>query len=147
MYVGQESIGGKRYFVTFIDDYSRCCRVYFMRHKSEVPEKFKEFEALTTVDCGQQISKLRSGNGCEYSSQEFEAYLKSKGIQHKFSVAYSPQKNGVAERLNCTLMEISTLNACSCWIARQILDRSDCHSHLSQKLNNHNSLEREHNSI
>ena len=76
-----------------------------MRHKSEVPEKFKEFEALTTVDCGQQISKLRSGNGCEYSSQEFEAYLKSKGIQHELSVAYSPQQNGVAERLNRTLME------------------------------------------
>ena len=105
MYVGQESIGGKRYFVTFIDDYSRCCMVYFMRHKSEVPEKFKEFEALTTVDCGQQISKLRSDNGGEYSSQEFEAYLKSKGIQHELSVAYSPQQNGVAERLNRTLME------------------------------------------
>ena len=44
-----ESIGGKRYFVTFIDDYSWCCRVYFMRHKSEVPEKFKEFEALTQL--------------------------------------------------------------------------------------------------
>ena len=37
------SIGGKRYFVTFIDDYTRCCRVYFIRSKSEVFEKFREF--------------------------------------------------------------------------------------------------------
>ena len=41
-----ESIGRKKYFVTFIDDYSRCCRVYFMRQKNEIFEKFKEFEAL-----------------------------------------------------------------------------------------------------
>ena len=38
-----ESIGGCKYFVTFIDDYSHCCNVYFMKHKSEVLEKLKEF--------------------------------------------------------------------------------------------------------
>ena len=43
-----ESLGQKRYFVLFIDDYSRCCQVYFMRHKSKVLHKFKEFEALAT---------------------------------------------------------------------------------------------------
>ena len=42
-----ESLGGQRYFVTIIDDYSRCCMVHFMKHKSEVMSKFKEFE--TTV--------------------------------------------------------------------------------------------------
>ena len=100
-----ESIGGKKYFVTFIDDFSRCCSVYFMRHKSEVLDKFKEFEAATTTDSGQRISMLRSDNGGEYVSQEFEAYLKSKGIQHQLTVPHSPQQNGVAERMNRTLME------------------------------------------
>ena len=38
-----ESIGGSRYFVTFIDDYSRCVSVYFIKHKTEVFEKFKFF--------------------------------------------------------------------------------------------------------
>ena len=57
-----ESIGGRRYFVTFTDDYSRCCRVYFMHHKSEVPEKFTEFEAVTTTDSGERIGTLRSDN-------------------------------------------------------------------------------------
>lgn len=37
--------GGYEYFVTFIGDYSRCGYVYFMRHKSETFEKFKEFKA------------------------------------------------------------------------------------------------------
>ena len=44
-----DSIGGNNYFVTFINDYSRCCAVYFLKSKSEVPDKFKEFEAVCSV--------------------------------------------------------------------------------------------------
>jgi len=98
-----ESIGGKKYFVTFIDDYSRCCSVYFMKHKSEVLEKFKEFEEATTTDSKNRIRRLRTDNGGEYVSKEFEAYLRSKGILHEFTVPNSPQQNGVAERMNRTL--------------------------------------------
>ena len=76
-----------------------------MRHKSEVLDRFKEFEAAITTDSGQRICTLRSDNGGEYVSQEFEAYLRSKGIRHELTVPYSPQQNGVAERMNCTLME------------------------------------------
>ena len=67
-----ESFGCHKYFVTFIDDYSRCCAVYFMKHKSEVLEKFKEFEAVTTNESARRIVKLRTDNGGEYISQEFE---------------------------------------------------------------------------
>ena len=100
-----ESIGGRRYFVTFIDDFSRCCAVYFLRHKSEVLDKFKEFEAVTTNECGQRIGTLRTDNGGEYLSAEFEAYLKSKGIRHQLTVPGSPEQNGVAERMNRTIVE------------------------------------------
>ena len=71
-----ESLGGHRYFVTFIDDYTRCCAVYLMKHRSEVLAKFKEFEAITTSDCGQKIGALRTDNGGEYISAEFNEYLK-----------------------------------------------------------------------
>ncbi|CAB3985390.1 Retrovirus-related Pol poly from transposon TNT 1-94 [Paramuricea clavata] len=47
-----ESFGGARYFVTFTDDYSRCCAVYFTKQKLEVLEKFKEFEAAATNEAG-----------------------------------------------------------------------------------------------
>ena len=100
-----ESIGGNKYFVTFIDDFSRCCAVYFLRSKSEVPEIFKEFEARVSNDCGEQIGTLRSDNGGEYLSKEFRSYLKSKGIHHELTVPHSPQQNGVAERMNRTLLE------------------------------------------
>ena len=100
-----ESLGKKKYYVTFIDDYSRCCAVYFMRNKSEVFEKFKEFEAEATAACGEKISVLRSDNGGEYTSCEFQDFLKLKGIHHQLSVPYSPQQNGVAERMNRTIVE------------------------------------------
>ena len=100
-----DSIGGNKYFVTFIDDYSRCCTVYFLKSKSEVPEKFKEFEARVFNYCSQRVSTLRSDNGGEYLSKEFRSYLKSKGIRQELTVPHSPEQNGVAERMNRTLME------------------------------------------
>ena len=62
-----ESIGGSRYFVTFIDDYSRCVSVFFIKHKTEVFEKFKLFETMVTKECGESIMKLRTDNGGEYT--------------------------------------------------------------------------------
>ena len=100
-----QCLGQKRYFVPFIDDYSRCCQVYFMRHKSEVLHKFKKFEALATNESGLSIGILRTDNEEEYVSKEFEEFLKSKGIRYELTIPYSPAQNGVAERLNRTLME------------------------------------------
>ena len=64
-----ESFGGCRYFVTFIDDNSQCCKVYFLKHKSEVFEKYKEFEVKVTNECGYNIGTLRTDNGGEYLSR------------------------------------------------------------------------------
>ena len=66
-----QSIGGAKYFVTFIDDYIRCFAVYFMKHKSEVLDKFKEFEVTTTNAAGRAIGTLRTDNGGEYLSCAF----------------------------------------------------------------------------
>ena len=100
-----QSIGGAKYFVTFIDDYTRCCAVYFMKHKSEVLDKFKEFEVTTSNDAGRAIGTLRTDNGGEYLSSAFQNYLKEKGIRHELTVPHSPQQNGVSERMNRTLVE------------------------------------------
>ena len=100
-----DSIGGNKYFVTFIDDYSRCCAVYFLKSKSEVPDMFKEFEARVFRDCGLHVGTLHSDNGGEYLSKEFRSYLNSVGIHQEVTVPHSPQQNGVAERMNRTLME------------------------------------------
>lgn len=99
------SLGGCKYFVTFVDDFSRFCSIYFMKNKSEVPEKFKEFKAAAENECKEKIAVLRTDRGGEFLSQSFEQFLKDQGIQHEMSVARCPEQNGVAERMNRTLVE------------------------------------------
>ena len=95
----KDSLGGNKYFVIFIDNFTRCCAVYFLKSKSEVPNKFKEYEARVATDCGQGIGTLRSDSGGEYLSKEFRSHLKSKGIHHELTVPHSPEQNGIAERM------------------------------------------------
>ena len=65
----ENSLGGNRYFVTFIDDKSRFTAVYFMKTKNKVLEKFKEYEAMVTNMTEKKIKNLRSDNGGEYTSK------------------------------------------------------------------------------
>lgn len=99
------SIGGARYYVTFIDDYSRKVSVYFMKSKSETLEKFKEFKNLVENETNKKIKTLRKDNGKEYVNNDFKLFLCKSGIQHQTSNPYTPQQNGMAERMNRTLVE------------------------------------------
>lgn len=78
---------------------------YFMKKKSEVLCKFKEFEKTFTNECRLSISRLRTDQGGEYTSKEFQVYLKTQGIHHELTVPHSPQQNNVAEIKNRTLVE------------------------------------------
>ena len=99
------SKGGARYFVTFIDDCSRYVTVYCLPSKDGVLECFKQFQTEAERQTGKKLKVLRSDNGGEYTSKAFEDYCSSKGVRHEKSVSYTPQQNGVAERMNRTLME------------------------------------------
>lgn len=96
---------GSRYFVSFIDDFTHFTRTYLISHKSDVFQKFQEFEALATAHFSLKITKLRTDNGGEYYSNEFIKFCKSKGIELTPTVPYTPQQNGVSERMNRTLMD------------------------------------------
>src|SRR5215216_791313 len=65
------SRGGYRYVLTFTDDLSRYGYVYFMKHKSETFEKFKEFQSEVENQRNKKIKFLRSDHGGEYLSHEF----------------------------------------------------------------------------
>src|SRR5215475_1568408 len=99
--------GGRRFFITFIDDYSRKAFVYFLSAKNEALAKFKEFKAYAENVTGQRIKSFRSDNGREYINHPFEQYLTTWGIQHQTSAPYTPQQNGVAERFNRTVVEMA----------------------------------------
>ncbi|WVZ16676.1 hypothetical protein V8G54_009658 [Vigna mungo] len=99
------SIGGKRYFVTFIDDHSRKVWTYFLKNKSEVFEAFKIWKAMVENETGLKIKKLRSDNGGEYEDIRFKKFCYEHGIRMERTVPGTPQHNGVAERMNITLTE------------------------------------------
>lgn len=98
-------IDDERYFVTFVDDFSRFTVVFLMNSKEEVLENFREYEALVSAKFGKRISRLRCDNGGEYVGREFRRFCKQKGIKIEYTVPYSPEQNGVSERMNRTLVE------------------------------------------
>lgn len=100
-----QSIGHAKYLLTFIDDHSKKVFVYFLKSKSEVLDSFKTFKNYIECQTGLKIKTLRTDNGGEYCSNEFNRYCKVNGIQHQLSTAYTPQQNGVAERMNRSLIE------------------------------------------
>jgi len=56
-------IGGARYYVTFIDDFSRKVWVYFLKQKLKIFQKFKELKTLVKTQTGRKVKVLRSDNG------------------------------------------------------------------------------------
>jgi transposase InsO family protein len=98
---------GNRYFITFIDDYSRICWVYFLRNKSDTLNVFKKFKALVELQSGYKLKKLRSDRSGEYTSNEFQEFYVKQGMERQLTIAYSPQQNGVAERRNRTICEMA----------------------------------------
>ncbi|KAG8475459.1 hypothetical protein CXB51_032225 [Gossypium anomalum] len=102
-----ESLSGNRYFILFIDDCTRYCWIYFLKHKSEVAQVFIKFKAAVETETGCKIKTIRSDNGTEYTSAQFQSLCKDAGIKHQLTNVYTPQQNGVSERKNRSLMEMA----------------------------------------
>ncbi|GAA5891032.1 hypothetical protein JCM16303_007142, partial [Sporobolomyces ruberrimus] len=99
------SLGGRRYVVTFVDDFSRMLWVEPLARKSDVLEAFKKLKALVENESGKKITRFRSDNGGEFVSHAFDSFLAEHGIKRETPPPYSPQSNGVAERVNRTIVE------------------------------------------
>ena len=99
------SLSGYSYYASFIDDYSKKTWIYFLKKKDEVFERFKEFKALIENLSEKKIKILRSDNGGEFTSYEFNYFCKEAGIKRELTFPYNPQQNGVAERKNRSIME------------------------------------------
>lgn len=101
-----ESLGGNKYFLLFVDDYSRMSWVYFLKFKSEAFEQFVKFKSLVEKQKGSNLKILRTDRGGEFSSGEFNQYCEKHGIHKELTAPYTPEQNGVAERKNRTIVEM-----------------------------------------
>ncbi|GKC04617.1 retrovirus-related pol polyprotein from transposon TNT 1-94 [Tanacetum coccineum] len=99
------SINGKKYILIIVDDYSRFTWVKFLRSKDKATDFIIKFFKMIQVRLKVTVRRIRTDNGTEFVNQTLREYYKKVGISHETSVARSPQKNGVIERCNRTLIE------------------------------------------
>ena len=92
------SLGGHRYAVSFIDSYSRFARACFIKQKSEVLEKFRQFCIDKGVSKTFSSLTLRSDGGAECDNKAFDEFCFAQGIKREMIAACSPHQNDVAER-------------------------------------------------
>jgi transposase InsO family protein len=100
------SLNGSRYYIAFIDDYTRMCWVYFLKFKTEVANVFLKFKNWIENQNGHKIQVVRSDNDTKYTSNKFARFCHDVGIEHRYTTPYTPQQNGVSELKNRTIMEM-----------------------------------------
>ncbi|KAK1666697.1 hypothetical protein QYE76_054856 [Lolium multiflorum] len=105
--VTHASLGAKKHCLVIVDDYSRYTWVYFLKTKDETQQIFIDFATEVQRQHNLLIMAIRSDNGSEFKNYTLNDFLSDEGIRHQYSVAYTPQQNGVAERKNRTLMDMA----------------------------------------
>ncbi|KAJ9546733.1 LOW QUALITY PROTEIN: hypothetical protein OSB04_019276 [Centaurea solstitialis] len=103
--VNIQSMGGKRFTLVIVDEYSRYTWVFFLRAKSETPQLIIAF--IHRMEKYNQITvrSIRSDHGTEFKNSVLDEFLISKGISQNFSSVRTPQQNEIVERRNRMLIE------------------------------------------
>eukprot|EP00253_Pinus_taeda_P023730 PITA_23730 len=93
-----------RYYVIFVDDYSRKCWIFFMQKKDQTFTKFFDFKALFEKESVKKVTSLWSDNGVVYVSNKFKNLCVMEGVKWELMAPHNPQHNGVAERKNKSIV-------------------------------------------
>lgn len=94
-------------FFRLVDDFSRVMWVYMLKNKDESFGMFKKFRAKVEDGVERRIKVFRTDRGGEFNSNEFKAYCEDSRIERHFTAQYTPQQNGVVERRNMTVVEMT----------------------------------------
>ena len=96
---------GNKFFLSLIDDFSRKVWIYLLKCKDETVVKFKEWKSLVESQRSKKIKVLRTDNGLEFWNEDFNYLCSSSGIERHRTVRKTPQQNGLAKRMNRTLLD------------------------------------------
>lgn len=103
--IATQSIGKFRYYISFTDDCTRFVKLYFLKDKGEAADKIAHQVAAVEMRFGKPPAWIKFDNGKELVNERTKALCAGKGIELRTIAPYSPSQNGVAERLNRTLLE------------------------------------------
>ena len=101
-----ESLGGERYIMVIVDDFSRYTSLEFLREKSEACKKMEIMCKRLQNEKGVSIAKIRSDHGKEFEDARFESFCEKNGIKKEFLAPKTPQQNGMVERKNRVIQEM-----------------------------------------
>ena len=96
---------GERFYLSIIDDYSRRVAIYPIFEKSDVFEVFERHVIRAERALNLPVKAIRTDNGREFDNRSFERFCNERGIKREFTNVYTPQQNGVAERVNRTVVD------------------------------------------
>jgi hypothetical protein len=92
------SINGTRYYLSFIDGFSKFTWFFPLKHRSQVLSIFMHFKSTIETLLNHKLKVIRTDCGGEYTDTAFQQYYSTNGIFHQFTCPHTPQQNGVAER-------------------------------------------------
>jgi transposase InsO family protein len=92
------SIGGNKYGLVIIDDYSPFTRVFFLQDKGETQEVLKKFLNRAQNEFDAKVKRIRSDNGIEFKNTQVEDYLDEEDIKLEFLAPYTSQQNGGGQK-------------------------------------------------
>jgi transposase InsO family protein len=136
------SMGGKSYVLVIIEDYSRCSWVFFLESKDEVFEHFRSLALRLNNEHPNCLKAIRTDNGTEFRNVSLDEFCLEHGIDQQFSTPHVPQRNGVVEQKNHTIVEMARTMldehrtprrfwadaiGTACYISNQIFLRSILH--------------------
>ena len=98
------TIDGYKYFLTIVDDFTRCTWVCLLKHKSETQFLFPKFASMVSTQFDSKIKTIRSDNGTEFFLKQF---FHSNGILHQLSCVDTPQQNGIAKRKHQHILNVA----------------------------------------
>ena len=98
-----DSLGGNRYFVTFSDKFSRWANIFLLEKRMDIYETFEIWKLMAERETGEKIQNFRSDNAGEY--EKLAEIWSPKGVEFEFTTPYTPEQNGLSERLNRTITE------------------------------------------
>jgi hypothetical protein len=102
-----ETAGGSKYFMLIVDDRTRWMSASILKTKDQATEAFAKFKAEAENSLGYKVKRVRSDRGGEFLASAFKEICDQAGIKRQLTAPYSPQKNGVVERRNRTVMEMA----------------------------------------
>ena len=84
--------GGKKYYIAFVDDFSRYTKVYLLKSKDEAESMCLKFKVEVENQLDRKIKRFSSDRGSEYSTNTLEDFCENNSIIHEVSALYTPSK-------------------------------------------------------